>query len=210
MTYSCAIFPTLDADRTRQLMSNVSLERVRTKHSLPTPLPTPTNEPYSDFNAERDDDELYDAQISKLVHIICAARIRPGQRVLEIGSGWGSLALRIASRFPGTIIDTLTLSVAQQQLALKRIESAGPDIASRITVHLMDYRAMPCEWAGAFDCMVSVEMVEAVGREFLEEYWRTIDWALKSQTGIGVVQSITIPEARRLVPARRCLFADSL
>ncbi|THG94401.1 hypothetical protein EW145_g8147 [Phellinidium pouzarii] len=54
---------------------------------------------------------------------------------------------------------------------------------------------MPAEWAGAFDRVVSVEMVEQVGREFLEEYWRVIDWALNPTTGVGVVQSITIPEA---------------
>lgn len=204
MTYSCAIFPTLDADLTRQLTASTSLERVEMKHTIPTPLPTPNNEPDSDCSTDArcEDDELYDAQMRKLDHIIQAARIRPGQRVLEIGSGWGSLALRIVSRFPGTTVDTLTLSVAQQQLARERIKIAGEDDASRINVHLMDYRAMPREWAGSFDCIVSVEMIEAVGREYLEDYWRTIDWALKPQTGIGVVQSITIPEARELSPWR--------
>lgn len=195
MTYSCAIFPTLDADVTRQITASTSMERVEMKHSLPTPMPTPNNEPESDC---RCDDELYDAQMCKLDHIMRAARIRPGQRVLEIGSGWGSLALRIVSRFAGTTVDTITLSVAQQQLAQERIKAAGPDIASRIHVHLMDFRGMPPEWAESFDCVVSVEMVEAVGREYMELFWHTISWALKPQTGVGVVQSITIPEASGL------------
>lgn len=214
MTYSCAIFPTLDADVNRQLTASTSLERVELKHSLPTPTLTPNNEldcsiADSDIRCEGDD-ELYDAQMRKIDHIIRAARIRPGQRVLEIGSGWGSLAIRVASRFPGTTIDTLTLSVAQQHLAQERIKAAGEDIASRVTVHLMDYRAMPPEWKGAFDRVVSVEMVEAVGKEFLEEYWRTIDWALNPQTGVGVVQSITIPEARKFCYCIAFEFATSL
>ena len=98
----------------------------------------------------------------------------------------------------GCKVDTLTLSVEQMTLAKKRISAAG--VQDLATVHLMDYRAMPSEWAGAFDRVVSVEMLEAVGVEFLEEYWRVVDWALKSGVGadaVGVVQCITIPEARK-------------
>ena len=61
---------------------------------------------------------------------------------------------------------------------------------------MLDYRALPKEWSGSFDRVVSVEMVAAVGREYLEEYFRVIDWALKPDIGVGVVQGITIPEAR--------------
>ena len=74
---------------------------------------------------------------------------------------------------------------------------AGPDVESRVKVHLMDYRAMPKEWEGRFDRVVSVEMLEAVGKEFMEEYWGVVDWALKKEGGVGVVQSITIPESRK-------------
>lgn len=138
------------------------------------------------------EDELYEAQIRKLDHIIKKARIQPGHRVLEIGSGWGSMALRITQSIPGTTVDTLTLSVQQQALAQKRISAAG--LSDRIRVHLMDYRNMPPEWEGTFDRLVSVEMLEAVGEEFLETYWRIVEWALQPRTGAGVVQVITLPE----------------
>ena len=84
------------------------------------------------------------------------------------------MAIRIASSFPDTTIDTLTLSVHQQSLARERIREAGPEIASRIRVHLMDYRDIPPEWEGLFDRVISVEMIEAVGKEFLERYWEVV------------------------------------
>ncbi|EGN98375.1 hypothetical protein SERLA73DRAFT_91705, partial [Serpula lacrymans var. lacrymans S7.3] len=150
MTYSCAIFDTLDAD-------------------------------------------LKGGQLRKLRHIIAKAKISSNQRVLEIGSGWGSLSILIAQTFPGTTVDTITLSVHQQTMALARIKAA--DMQDRIKVHLMDYRAMPFEWKGLFDRVVSIEMIEAVGSEFIEKYWSVVDWALKEDGGVGVVQVITIPEA---------------
>lgn len=62
----------------------------------------------------------------------------------------------------------------------------------------MDYREcfLKPEWAGSFDRFISVEMIEHVGRDFLTEYWKVADWAMKPDTGVGVVQSITLPEAR--------------
>lgn len=140
-----------------------------------------------------DSDPLEVAQLRKLHHIIQKANILPSNRVLEIGSGWGSLAILIAQTVPNTTIDTLTLSVAQQSLARQRIRAAG--LEDRITVHLMDYRDMPSEWEGRFDRLVSIEMIEAVGREFLETYWQKVNWALKKKDAVGVVQVITIPEA---------------
>jgi cyclopropane-fatty-acyl-phospholipid synthase len=68
----------------------------------------------------------------------------------------------------------------------------------------MDYRNMPAEWESRFARFVSVEMIEAVGREFLEDYWRVADWALQKKDAVGVVQVITIPEANAyfaLLPA---------
>ncbi len=72
----------------------------------------------------------------------------------------------IANTIPGTTVDALTLSVHQQMLARQRIKEAG--LEDRITVHLMDYRHMPKDWQGSFDRVVSCEMVEAVGVEFLQ------------------------------------------
>lgn len=155
---------------------------------------TSTSTPVSSLLNKKKDD-LYDAQMRKIHHIIRKADIRPGHRVLEIGSGWGALAIE-AVRLTGCEVDTLTLSVAQKVLAEERIAAAGPEFAQKIRVHLMDYRAMPEEWQGTFDRFVSVEMIEAVGREFLEGYWTIVDWALKKENAMGVVQVITIPEAR--------------
>ena len=129
----------------------------------------------------------------KLDHIIKKAKIQEGSRILEIGSGWGSMAIRIAQRIHGTTIDTITQSSQQQDLAQKRVAAQG--LSNRITVHLMDYRSMPPEWEDAFDRVISVEMLENVGKEYYNTYWKIIDWALKPRTGAGVVQVITIPEA---------------
>ncbi|OCH86874.1 cyclopropane-fatty-acyl-phospholipid synthase [Obba rivulosa] len=151
-------------------------------------------------HASEEEDPLYQAQMRKLRHIIRKADIRPGHRVLEIGSGWGSMSMLIATSIPGTTVDTLTLSVQQAALARERIRAAGLGLgygeASRVRVHLMDYRAMPAEWEGKFDRVVSIEMIEAVGQEYLGTYWEKIDWALKKDTGVGVIQGITLPEAR--------------
>jgi cyclopropane-fatty-acyl-phospholipid synthase len=181
MTYSCAIFKDLDGDIKRDGLNRTPPDDV----SLPL-VPCP------DF--ERD--ELQEAQIRKLNHIIRKARIFPRQRILEIGSGWGSLAILIASSVVGTSVESITLSVQQQELATERIKAAG--LQDRITVHLMDYRNMPPEWKGAFDRVISIEMIEAVGAEFLETYWTTIDWAMKKKGGAGVVQAITLPESRKM------------
>ncbi|KAI8994252.1 cyclopropane-fatty-acyl-phospholipid synthase [Trametes punicea] len=217
MTYSCAIFPDLDGDlraSSTQFLSETNTPSL-TGTSTPSTLagsedipkaftfdavqlvapPEPTitlgeGEP----GGIQIDDPLEAAQLRKLHHVIRKADIRPGHRVLEIGSGWGSLAILITSTIPGTSVDTLTLSTQQAALARARAEAAG--VGDRVRVHLMDYRDMPSEWQGAFDRIVSVEMVEAVGKEFMETYWAKIDWALNKETGVGVVQSITIPEAR--------------
>lgn len=186
MTYSCAIFEDLDGDLkdggSAEWSGGEGLKRIDS--SKPHPAKTPTTST----------DKLHEAQVHKLQHILTKARILPNQRVLEIGSGWGSMAILIAQSVPGTTVDTLTLSVQQQALARERIRAAG--LQDRITVHLMDYRAMPKEWEHAFDRVVSIEMIEAVGKEFLEGYWGVVDWALKKEGGVGVVQCITIPEAR--------------
>ncbi|KAI0349595.1 cyclopropane-fatty-acyl-phospholipid synthase [Trametes cingulata] len=224
MTYSCAIFPELDGDlrtaHSRSASSSTGLSTpslVGTGASTPSTLaepedapkglqfdslnlfPAPENGEIAEHEREREreresKDPLEAAQFAKLRHIIRKADIRPGHRVLEIGSGWGALAILITSTIPGTSVDTLTLSTQQAALARARAEAAG--VADRVRVHLMDYRDMPGEWEGAFERVVSVEMVEAVGREYMETYWAKIDWALDKETGVGVVQGITIPEAR--------------
>ncbi|KIY71193.1 CFS1-like protein [Cylindrobasidium torrendii FP15055 ss-10] len=194
MTYSCAIFEDLDGDLERE-KDRVKYNGGRRLIRLNSDVPCPGN-PDGDeaFQSAEEEEELYEGQMRKLHHIMQKARILPGHRILEIGSGWGSMAMLIAKTVPDTTIDTLTLSVEQQVLAQQRIKAAG--MQDRITVHLMDYRNMPTEWKGAFDRLISIEMIEAVGQEFIPTYWKQVDWALKSQNAIGVVQVITIPEAR--------------
>jgi cyclopropane fatty-acyl-phospholipid synthase-like methyltransferase len=196
MTYSCAIYTELDADlKTADSpskdtwASNNLFKQIEDKRSRFSPSSTPPPEYVAD--------DLYFAQMRKLHHIIDKARIRPGHRVLEIGSGWGSMAIAIARRIPGTQVDSLTLSVAQRELAMQRIEEAG--LSDRIRIHLCDYRAMPAEWEGKFDRLVSVEMMEAIGKEFMETYWEKVNWALNPKTGMGCVQCITLPEARKFI-----------
>ena len=220
MTYSCGIFKDLDGDTRRKNTSANKWTSGQGLESLLEPQKTlPLSPPFSqpETPAESDqipldgivtfhrngetEDELKTSQIRKLQHIIKKAGIRDGNRVLEIGSGWGFMAITIAQQYPNVTVDTLTLSVQQQSLAQDRIRALGPDIADRITVHLMDYRAMPAEWEGVFDRVISVEMIEAVGHEFLERYWSVVDWAMKKKGGVGVVQVITIPEAREYLPS---------
>ena len=115
--------------------------------------------------------------------------------MLEVGTGWGSLSILAAQCVPDIKVDTITLSSEQHDLASSRIALAG--MSDRITVHLMDFREMRSkpDWAGMFDKFISVEMIENVGNEFIEEYWSIVDWAMKPIKATGVVQVITMPEA---------------
>lgn len=193
MTYSCAIFADLDGDmkggvaNRGEWSGGQGLKRLGQAEQQEISLKA-ASIPASTAPT----DELYDAQIRKLNHIITKAKVFQGHRVLEIGSGWGSLAILLCQTVPDTTVDTLTLSVQQQSLAVARIKAAG--LEDRITVHLMDYRDMPKEWEGWFDRVISIEMIEAVGAEFLQTYWGVVDWAMKKTGGVGVVQVITIPE----------------
>ena len=141
-------------------------------------------------------DDLYTAQMRKVRHIISKAQIKPGHRVLEIGSGWGTLAITIVRTIPDTQVDSITLSVAQRDLAMERVRKEG--LEDRIRIHLMDYRSMPESWKASFDRLVSIEMMEAVGREYMNTFWKQMNWAMKPKSAVGVVQCITLPEARTL------------
>jgi cyclopropane-fatty-acyl-phospholipid synthase len=210
MTYSCAIFSDLDGDlRETPLLGEFSNNKLR-QLLTPSPpsettSPDDSNTPTSYTPSTRPTPPLADtlpaAQQRKLAHIVSRARIFPGHRVLEIGSGWGSLALYIARHIPEVQIDTITLS--ENQRAHVHAEVARQGFEDRIRVHLLDYREMPREWDGAFDRVVSIEMVEAVGLENLDAYWTVIDRVLKRKNAAGVIQGITIPETRQLSPKTR-------
>jgi len=137
---------------------------------------------------------LEQAQYRKLHRFIQNARIKPTDHVLEIGTGWGSFALLAAST-TGCRVTSLTLSTEQKTLAEHRIRAAN--LSDKIKVLLCDYRSLPIpREADKFDKVVSIEMLEAVGAEFLETYFRCIDNLLKLDGGVAVFQCITIPESR--------------
>ncbi|MGX1274324.1 class I SAM-dependent methyltransferase [Streptomyces phaeoluteigriseus] len=134
-------------------------------------------------------DLLAAAQHRKIDRLLDLAGIEEGTRVLEIGTGWGELAIRAAAR--GARVTSITLSGEQRDLALRRIAAAG--LTDRVSVELRDYR----EARGTYDTVVSVEMVEAVGMEFWPEYFRALDARL-APGGRAVVQAITMPHERML------------
>ncbi|MGP3775985.1 class I SAM-dependent methyltransferase [Streptomyces sp. SDT5-1] len=134
-------------------------------------------------------DLLADAQRRKIDRLLDLAAVGDGSRVLEIGTGWGELAIRAAAR--GARVTTLTLSREQRELALERVAAAG--LADRVDVELRDYR----EARGSYDAVVSVEMIEAVGAEFWPTYFRTLDARL-APGGRAALQAITMPHDRML------------
>lgn len=141
------------------------------------------------FSDDRVGGDLEEAQVRKVEAILDAARVTSGSRVLEIGTGWGELAIRAARR--GATVRSITLSGEQQDLARHRIDAAG--LSDRVTVDLLDYRAVD----GEYDAVVSVEMIEAVGHEYLPAYFETIDRVL-APGGTAAIQAITMPHRRML------------
>ncbi|QDS73288.1 hypothetical protein FKW77_005144 [Venturia effusa] len=136
---------------------------------------------------------LEEAQDRKLARFITNCKIKKGDRVLEIGTGWGSMAIK-AVKETGCTVTSLTLSVEQKELAEDRINEAG--LSDKITVLLCDYRALQVPEEGPFDKVISIEMLEAVGREYLTTYFECVDRLLKKEGGIACFQCITIPESR--------------
>ena len=145
--------------------------------------------------APPDTDDLADAQARKIERLLDEARVGAGSRVLEIGTGWGELAIRAARR--GATVHSVTLSSEQQTLARERIAAAG--LAAQCEVELCDYRAVSTgDRAGErYDAVVSVEMIEAVGHEYWPTYFATIDRVL-APGGRAVLQAITMPHDRML------------
>jgi cyclopropane-fatty-acyl-phospholipid synthase len=137
-----------------------------------------------------DGDDLHDAQLRKVDSILDQAGVSQGTRLLEIGSGWGELAVRAARR--GADVTTITLSQEQQRAVLERAALAA--VGNRVRALVQDYRQVE----GQYDAIVSVEMLEAVGAE----YWRTYIAALDRLLvpgGRAVLQVITMPHDRMLV-----------
>ncbi len=129
---------------------------------------------------------LEEAQLAKLERICERLQLGPDNHLLEIGTGWGGLAVH-AAREHGCRVTTTTISAQQRALAQQRVRNAG--LEGRITVLLQDYRDL----RGSFDRLVSVEMIEAVGWQHFDEFFRRCD-ALLSPGGLMLLQAITIDD----------------
>ena len=141
---------------------------------------------YSCAVYERADMTLEQAQIAKLDRICRKLDLRPGEHLLEIGTGWGALAIHAAQRY-GCRVTTTTLSREQHALATQRIAQAG--LADRITVRLDDYRDL----TGQYDKLVSVEMIEAVGHHYFDTFFARCG-ELLAPGGTMLLQAITIAD----------------
>lgn len=124
----------------------------------------------------------------KLDHICLKLDLQPGDRVMEIGTGWGGFALHAAQHY-GCHVTTTTISAEQHALAAQRVAEAG--LNDRITLLKSDYRKL----TGKFDKLVSIEMIEAVGHQYLGTYFGKIDELLTDE-GLALVQAITIEDYR--------------
>ncbi len=133
--------------------------------------------------------DLEEAQSRKVELILDLAAVGPGSRVLEVGIGWGTLAIAAARR--GAQVTGITLSTEQLLLAQKRVADAG--LVDRIDLRLQDYRMV----TGSYDAVVSVEMIEAVGEEYWPEYFRTLDQLL-APGGRVALQAILMDHDRML------------
>ncbi|MFY1051999.1 class I SAM-dependent methyltransferase [Ectopseudomonas khazarica] len=136
----------------------------------------------------RGDDSLQQAQLNKLQRICEKLALQPSDHLLEIGTGWGSMAIYAASQC-GCRVTTTTLSREQYAYTERRIREQG--LEDRVTLLLEDYRDLE----GQYDKLVSIEMIEAVGHRFLPTYFEQCARLLKPE-GLMLLQAITIRDQR--------------
>mmetsp|Transcript_15832 Transcript_15832/g.38046 ORF Transcript_15832/g.38046 Transcript_15832/m.38046 type:complete len:1072 (-) Transcript_15832:137-3352(-) len=137
---------------------------------------------------------LEEAQWRKLDTLCDRAQIQPGQKLLDIGFGWGGLSLHAAKKY-GCRVTGITLSVEQKALAEERVEKEG--LGHLINFEVIDYRtfARRKDNRGKFDRVISCEMIEAVGHEHLGEFFWAVEQVL-AYDGVLVMEAITTPESR--------------
>ena len=135
---------------------------------------------------EEDKATLKDASLAKYDRIGRKLQIAPGDHVLEIGTGWGGFAIHAASRY-GCRVTTTTISRDQYDLAREKVKAAG--LEDRIEILLKDYRALE----GTYDKLVSIEMIEAVGHQYLGTFLQCCSDRLKPD-GMMLLQAITIAD----------------
>ena len=150
---------------------------------------------YSSALFETPETSMKDAQHAKVRRALRMARVVPGDRVLEIGCGWGALAEKAVKEFNASIVG-VTLSTEQLEWAKQRMQREG--IAEKADLRLQDYRdigrtTVETATDAPFDAICSIEMIEAVGREYWPEYFQTVARLLKPG-GYACIQSIVIAD----------------
>lgn len=143
---------------------------------------------YSSAVYKHQDMTLEEASDYKKELICQKLQLKPMDHLVEIGSGWSGFAIYAAQHY-GCKVTTITISQAQYDEATKRIADAG--LSHRVDVQLKDYRLLE----GKFDKLVSIEMIEAVGEQYLSTYFNKCRSLLKPN-GLGLIQAITIEDAR--------------
>ena len=143
---------------------------------------------YSSAIFTRADDSLETASRRKLDRICEKLHLQPGDHLLEIGTGWGGMALHAAKHY-GCRVTTTTISKEQHTLASERVAAAG--LSDRVTLLLEDYRDL----TGSYDKLVSIEMIEAIGHQYLDTYFAKCASLLKPD-GLALIQAITIEDHR--------------
>jgi len=143
---------------------------------------------YSSAVYQTPESTLNEASTYKLDTICRKLELKPGDQVLEIGTGWGGFAIHAAKHY-GCHVTTTTISAEQLALAKQRVEAEG--LQDRITLLFDDYRDL----SGQYDKLVSIEMIEAVGPQFLPSYFGQISQLLKPH-GLALIQAINMPEQR--------------
>lgn len=143
---------------------------------------------YSAAYYYKDGLSLHEAQLAKYERLCKQLHLKPTDHVLEIGSGWGGNAIYMAKTY-GCKVTSLTISEEQHKLACERVAAEG--LSDRVEILIKDYRLIE----GQFDKIVSVEMLEAVGHDYLDEYFKRCHELLK-KNGILAIQVITSPDSR--------------
>lgn len=143
---------------------------------------------YSSAIFAHPDTTLESAQLARLDYICRKLDLKASDHLLEIGTGWGSMAIYAAKHY-GCRVTTTTISMEQHKLASERVREAG--LEDRITILLNDYR----ELNGQYDKLVSIEMIEAVGHDFYDDYFGKCGKLLEDN-GLMLLQAITIADQR--------------
>ncbi len=143
---------------------------------------------YSSAYFNKDNMSLEEAQLAKYERLASRLNLQSSDHVLEIGSGWGGNAIFMAQTY-GCRVTSITISEEQYKLAKERVAEAG--LSDRVSIELADYRLIE----GSFDKIVSIEMLEAVGHDFLELFFKRCH-ELLNKGGVLALQVITCPDSR--------------